>query len=147
MKITEALLAEHVVFHNLFDYVERAAPRLRTLGEIRTLAGLLNAMQESHGQIEDELVMEPLAHCLDNLGQNEAIHAEHQHIEEVLAQVRSSRDLKQAKKLLHTAVVVSRQHFDREERVIFPLAEKWLKPKTLQTLGSEWVAKRKQVVG
>ena len=147
MKITEALLAEHVVFHNLFDYVERATPKLRTLGEVRALAGLIGAMQEAHGQIEDELVMEPLAHCLDHLGQNEAIHAEHQHIETVLAQVRSCRELGKAKKLLHGAVVVSRQHFDREERVIFPLAEKWLKPKTLQTLGTEWVAKRKQVLG
>lgn len=147
MKITDALLAEHVVFHNLFDYVERVTPKLRTLGEVRALAGLIGAMQESHGQIEDELVMEPLGHCLDNLGQNEAIHAEHQHIETVLAQVSSCRELRKAKKLLHNAVVVSRQHFDREERVIFPLAEKWLKAKTLQTLGTEWVARRKQVLG
>mgnify|MGYP003349324693 CR=1 FL=1 len=63
MKITEALLAEHVVFHNLFDYVERATPKLRTLAEVRVLADLLDAMLESHGQIEDKLVMEPLDHC------------------------------------------------------------------------------------
>lgn len=147
MKITEALLAEHVVFHNLFDYVERATPKLRTLAEIRALAGMLDAMLTAHGQIEDKLVMEPLEHCLDQLGQNHAIHAEHEHIETMLAQVRSCRDVKQAKKLLVIAVVVARQHFDREERVIFPLAEKWLKAKTLQTLGTEWVAKRKQVQG
>ena len=144
MKITDALLAEHVVFHNLFDYVERTTPKLKTLGEVRALAGVLDAMQEAHGTVEDELVMEPLAHCLDQLGQNEAIHAEHEHIEAMLAQVRLCRDLKKAKKLLHGAVVISRQHFDREERVIFPLAEKWLKPKTLQTLGTEWIVKRKQ---
>ncbi|MEN9573839.1 MAG: hypothetical protein RL514_1694 [Verrucomicrobiota bacterium] len=147
MKITDALLAEHVVFHNLFDYVERTAPKLRTLGEVRALAGLVGAMQAAHGQVEDELVMEPLAHCLDNLGQNEAIHAEHEHVETLLAQLRTCRELAKAKKLLHNVVVFSRQHFDREERVIFPLAEKWLKPKTLQTLGTEWVTKRKQVLG
>lgn len=147
MKITEALLAEHVVFHNLFDYVERATPKLRALAEVRTLAGLLDAMLEAHGQVEDKLVMEPLDHCLDQIGQNEVIHAEHEHIETLLKQVRSCRDLKQAKKLLVIAAVVCRQHFDREERIIFPLAEKWLKAKTLQTLGSEWVAMRKQVLG
>lgn len=147
MKITEALLAEHVVFHNLFDYVERATPKLRTLAEVRALAGLLDAMLEAHGQIEDKLVMEPLEHCLDHLGQNEVIEAEHKHIEAVLAQVSACRDLKKAKKLMVSAVLISRQHFDREERVIFPLAEKWLKSKTLQTLGIEWVAKRKQVLG
>jgi hemerythrin-like domain-containing protein len=147
MKITEALLAEHVVFHNLFDYVQRATPKLKTLGEVRALAGMLDAMLAAHGQIEDKLVMEPLEQHLDQLGQNEAIHAEHEHIEAVLAQVLSCRNLKQAKRLLTIAVVVSRQHFDREERVIFPLAEKWLKSKTLQTLGTEWIAKRKQVLG
>ena len=146
MKITEALLAEHVVFHNLFDYLERTTPRLRTLAEVRALAGLLDAMLHAHGQVEDKLVMEPLDHCLDQFGQNEVIHAEHDHIETVLAQVRSCRDLKQAKKLLLTGVVVSRQHFDREERVIFPLAEKWLKSKTLTELARTWVAQRKQVV-
>lgn len=147
MKITEALLAEHVVFHNLFDYVERTTPKLRTVGEIRTLAGLLDAMLEAHGQIEDKLVMDPLHHCLDQLGQNESIYAEHEHIETALAQVRSCRNLQQAKNLLISAVISSRQHFDREERIIFPLAEKWLKSKTLQTLGTEWVAMRKQVMG
>lgn len=147
MKITDALLAEHVVFHNLFDYVERVTPKLRTLAEVRALASLIGAMQEAHGKIEDELVMEPLAHCLDHLGQNESIHAEHEHIEAMLAQVCSCRDLRKAKKLLHGAVIVSRQHFDREERVIFPLAEKWLRAKTLQTLGTEWVMRRKQVLG
>ncbi len=143
MKITDALLAEHVVFHNLFDYVERATPKLRTLGEVRALASLIGAMQEAHGQVEDDLVMEPLSHCLDQFGQNESIHAEHEHIDALLDQVRSCRELTKAKKLLHNVVVFSRQHFDREERVIFPLAEKWLKPATLQTLGTAWLAKRK----
>jgi len=83
MKITEALLAEHVVFHNLFDYLERTTPRLRTLAEVRALAGLLDAMLHAHGQVEDKLVMEPLDHCLDQFGQNEVIHAEHDHIETV----------------------------------------------------------------
>jgi len=31
MKITEILMAEHAVFHNLFDHVETVAPRLKTL--------------------------------------------------------------------------------------------------------------------
>ncbi|MFT5490368.1 MAG: hypothetical protein ACI8V5_000715, partial [Limisphaerales bacterium] len=32
MKITEALLAEHVVFHNLFDHLEKALPKAETVG-------------------------------------------------------------------------------------------------------------------
>ena len=38
MKITEALLAEHVVFHNIFDYIERILPDVKTLAEVKSLA-------------------------------------------------------------------------------------------------------------
>ena len=37
-------LAEHVVFHNLFDHVERAVPGLKTLAEVHSLATLLDAL-------------------------------------------------------------------------------------------------------
>ena len=38
MKITEALLAEHIVFHNIFDYIERVLPDVKTLAEVKSLA-------------------------------------------------------------------------------------------------------------
>ena len=41
MTIIEALIAEHVVFHNLFDHVERVVPGLKTLAGVQTLAGAL----------------------------------------------------------------------------------------------------------
>ena len=44
MKITDALFAEHLVFHNLFDHVESAAPRLKTLAEIKCLAATIEKM-------------------------------------------------------------------------------------------------------
>ena len=71
MKITEALLAEHVVFHNLFDHIERTLPRLKTLPEIRSLARLLEALLESHARAEDHLIIEPLEHCFEQLGQRD----------------------------------------------------------------------------
>ena len=49
---------------------------------------------------------------------------------------------KMARKALLTAVLASRRHFDKEERVIFPLAEKVLKAKTLTDLGETWIARR-----
>ena len=57
MKITDALLAEHVVFHALFDHIERATPQLKTLGEVRALAELLEGMLVQHSKSEDELLM------------------------------------------------------------------------------------------
>jgi hemerythrin-like domain-containing protein len=147
IKITEALLAEHVVFHNLFDTVERALPDMRTLREAHALATVLSAMLEAHSKVEDELIIEPLDHCFEQLGQHDTFHQEHEEIDASLDQCLKCRNLRKAREFLRSAVVGSRQHFDKEERLIFPMAEKLLKAKTLATLGDRWKEERKAIVG
>jgi hypothetical protein len=71
MKITDALLAEHVVFHALFDHIERSATRLKTLGEVRTLADLLESMLVQHSKAEDELLMKYLDDSIEQMGHHE----------------------------------------------------------------------------
>ena len=66
----------------------------------------------------------------------------HRHIEEALARVHKARTLKDAKEILLGAIAASREHFDKEERIVFPLAERVLKAKTLSDLGREWLQKR-----
>jgi hemerythrin-like domain-containing protein len=39
-------------------------------------------------------------------------------------------------------VTASRNHFDKEERIVFPLAERILKIRTLTELGSQWLKQR-----
>ncbi len=147
MKITEALLAEHFVFHNIFDYLERRVPATEHLCEVKAHADMLEAMLEAHSKMEDELVIEPLSHCLDNLGQAENFEAEHEEIDKSLASIRETTELADAQRKLINAVRWSRKHFDKEERIVFPLAEKWLKEKTLQDLGDSWMKERKHVLG
>lgn len=142
MKITDALLAEHTVFHQLFDYLETAIPRCRTLAEIRNQARLLESLLEDHSKAEEELLMGPLDHCLEQIGQRELFHKEHEEIDAGLRRAIATRDLKLARKALLTAVLASRRHFDKEERAIFPLAEKVLKAKTLNDLGETWISRR-----
>lgn len=142
MKITEALLAEHQVFHSLFDHVERALPRLKTLAEIKVLAALIEASLKAHSDAEDELLFAPLEHCIEQLGQADTFHKEHEEIDRSLGQVRRAREVAQARKLLLTAVLASRRHFNKEERIVFPLAEKSLSPRTLQNLGAAWARRR-----
>lgn len=142
MKITEVLMAEHAVFHNFFDQIEGVVPRIRTLAEVKLLAVVMDKLTEPHSKTEDELFIKPLEHCFDQLGQGETFHHEHEMIDEMLAKVRKSRDLKLAKKLLLSAIAASRKHFDKEERIVFPLAERVLKAKTLSDLGAEWFLKR-----
>jgi len=143
MKITEALLAEHVVFHNLFDHIEATLPKLKTLAEVHALASLLDALVQAHSQVEDELLIAPLEHCFAQIGQQETFHDEHDEVDEQLKAALASRSLKTARRLLQIAVVASRNHFDKEERLVFPMAEKALKSRTLTTLGDTWMRQRK----
>jgi hemerythrin-like domain-containing protein len=142
MKITQVLMAEHAVFHNLFDHIESVAPRLKTLGEVKLLATLVDKVMAPHSKTEDDLFIEPLEHCFDQIGQNETFHDEHRLIEEMLASVNKARTLQDAKKILLKAIAATRKHFDKEERIVFPMAERVLKAKTLSDLGAEWLRKR-----
>ena len=144
MKITEALQAEHFVFHNLFDYLEKTVPNLQNLVEIKALANLLESVHEAHSHVEDELILEPLTHCLDNIAQAENFEAEHKEIDESLSGVQTAKTVEEARHLLLRTVHWCRKHFDREERIIFPLAEEWLKDKNLTDLGEAWKKQRRE---
>ena len=146
MKITDALRAEHVVFHNLFDYLERTAPKLKTAAEIRSLARLLECLLEAHSRTEEELVVAPLDHCFEQIGQRETFHQEHKEIDASLTLAQTVRTAKQARAHLMSAVVSSRQHFDKEERIVFPLAEQLLTAKTLAGLWQTWMEQRNRAI-
>jgi hemerythrin-like domain-containing protein len=142
MKITDVLRAEHAVFHNLFDHMEAVLPRTRSLAEVKGLATIMEKLTGPHSRTEDELFIDPLEHCFDQIGQKETFHHEHELIEALLAKVHHARDVKSARRLLLGAVVASRKHFDKEERIVFPMAERILRPKTLSELGEKWLRRR-----
>ena len=146
MKITEALFAEHLVFHNMFDHIEATVPGLKTLAEVKSLAALMESVLKAHSDSEDELFIEPLEHCFEQIGQRDAFLEEHQEIDVSLRTLRQAKQLKQAQQLLLAAVAYSRKHFDKEERVVFPMAERVLNGKTLQALGQTWMEQRVRVV-
>ena len=142
MKITDVLRAEHAVFHNLFDHIEATVPKVKTLAEVKGLAAVVDKVHAPHSKLEDDLFIEPLEPYFDQMGQQETFHAEHEHIEATLAKVQKTRTLKDAKKILLNAIAAARRHFDKEERIVFPLAERILKAKTLSDLGDQWLHRR-----
>jgi hemerythrin-like domain-containing protein len=145
MKITEALLAEHLVFHSMFDFIEAMAPSLKTLAEVKSLAALMESLLKAHSDTEDELFIGPLEHCFEQIGQRDAFLEEHQEIDVSLKSLQQTKQFKQARQLLLAAVSYSRKHFDKEERIVFPLAERVLKNKTLTALGQTWMEQRTRV--
>ena len=142
MKITEALFAEHLVFHSMFDQIEARAPELGTLAEVKALAALMEAMLKAHSDTEDELFLGPLEHCFEQLGQRDSFLEEHQEMNDSLKLVQNAARIKEAQRLLLAAVAHSRRHFEREERIVFPLAERVLKSATLSELGQNWMDQR-----
>jgi hemerythrin-like domain-containing protein len=142
MKITDVLRAEHAVFHNLFDHIEAIAPQLKTLAEVKSLALVVEKLHGPHSKAEDDLFIDPLESYFDQMGQKETFHAEHEHIEATLVKVLTIKTLKDAKKTLLNAIAASRKHFDKEERIVFPMAERVLKAKTLNDLGEAWLKRR-----
>lgn len=142
MKITDVLRMEHAVFHNLFDHIEAVVPQLKTQAEVKLLAALVDKVMAPHTKTEDDLFIEPLEHCFDQIGQNETFHAEHRQIEESLDNVQKAKTLKDGRRILLAAMDASRKHFDKEERIVFPLAERVLKAKSLNELGQQWLARR-----
>jgi hemerythrin-like domain-containing protein len=147
MKITDILLAEHIVFHHVFDHIERALPKLKTVGEVKALADLLESLLHGHSQSEDDLVLAPLEHCLEQIGQRDSFEYEHREIDASLLRVRNATQMAEARRLLQHAVTYSRKHFDREERIVFPLAEKVMKAETLAALGANWLQQREGKAG
>ena len=142
MKITDALLAEHLVFHSFFDHIEKVAPRLKTLSEIKLLAAALESLLKAHSDTEDALFIGPLEHCFEEIGQRDAFLAEHQEMDGTLRRIRTVRQVSQARKLLLAAVDYSREHFSKEEHFVFPMAERVLNNKTLTSLGQRWIDQR-----
>jgi hemerythrin-like domain-containing protein len=142
MKITDALLAEHVVFHALFDHIERVAPRMKTVGEVRALADLLECMLVQHSKSEDELLMNFLEDSIEQMGHRDTFHEEHELIEKHLGAVRAAKSIGAARKMLVDAVTGARKHFDKEERLVFPLAERVISYHNMMKLGRDWLARK-----
>jgi hemerythrin-like domain-containing protein len=135
VNITEVLTTEHAVFLTVFDQIERALPKLKRLEEAKMLAGLVEALLQDHGDAETNLAFVALDHALDQKGQLNRLHQDHDEIDDRLRRVKTVTKLPDARRLLKAALLASRQHFRREERTIFPLIEKMLQKETLAGLG------------
>lgn len=138
MKLTDALRAEHVVFHTLFDGLQAQAPSLNNLEQIRTTASLLASVLSKHGIAEDELLNPLIDPYLEELGQEDNFHHEHHAIDDNLMKIVVMDSVEDARRLLRETVQLAREHFDKEERIIFPLAEKYISEESLLALGKQW---------
>ncbi len=146
MKITETLMAEHRIFLKVFDQIERLLPRMRTVAEVQRMATLVEGLLLDHGATETDLTYPALDHMLQDRGRLERLHQEHQEIDAGLREVQAAPTLGEARRRLEAALLMSRRHFQFEERFVFPLFEELLQPGTLAGLGADWLARIEQAV-
>lgn len=142
MKITDAFIAEHAVIYAQLDYLEHAIPAAKTLGELKVMAGLLEAALKPHAEAEDELLFNGLEPGLDQMGKLEKVQHEHGAICDGLTYVKHARTKKDAQRRLLAVVHLTRKEFDLEDRVIFKMAEELLHEPTLLKLGKAWAKQR-----
>jgi len=139
MTITDALRGEHAVFYLMFDRVlGRGAPTedLEVAATSRALHGTILA----HAGAEDELLFQALDPYFPGAGPLSCMREEHEEIERAFAAAAQGGPA--ARPALARAVELARDHFLKEEEVLFSLAEQHLDSRRLTELGTEWAARR-----
>ncbi len=139
--ITEALLGEHGVIYPQLAHLEQVA--FDSPAGVRVQAALLAAGLATHAQTEDDLLFVPLEeHLGPNGGPLAVMRMEHEQVEGTLAELQQIDDVGEAKALAARLASIAREHFAKEEQVLFPMAQQVLGEDRLHQLGEEWVRRR-----
>ena len=147
MKITDALLGEHAVFYAQFDHLESAVPAADAADQVKAQGAMLAAALASHAQLEEELLFARLEPLIGHMGPLTVMREEHEEIERSLESLPGAEDLGQAKSQLLGVIAAAREHFAKEEQVLFGMASQTLSPEILVSLGAQWAERRAVAVG
>lgn len=146
MKITEALLGEHGAFYAQFDHLERVLDTA-SLGEVKAMGLLLESGLKDHANLEDDVLFEAVEAKLGpGAGPTGPMRDEHDEIRETLGRLPVVSDEDEARDLVLYAIHTARDHFRKEEQMLFPLAEQELDLDTLNELGERWAEVRRVMV-
>ena len=146
MNITDALLGEHAVFYALFTHLEQSLPAADSLILVNSQAAMLASGLASHANLEEDLLFKTLERQMGPGGPLAVMRMEHEEIEQSLERLSGVKELDQARELLSYVVSTAREHFAKEENILFPLASQTLSPETLSILGDQWAAIRATVL-
>jgi hemerythrin-like domain-containing protein len=140
IKITDALVGEHGPLYAQLDRLEAAAGG--SVDAIRSCALLLAAGLVSHAQLEDTLLFAALEQRTGRDSLLEGMYEDHEQVDAFLAELARVEDPEQARMLVARLVGLARNHFSKEEKAVFPLAEQTLGESELVRLGEEWEYRR-----
>ncbi len=142
MKITDAFLGEHGVLYALFNHLEQTVPIAESLSLVKSQGAMLAAALASHAQLEEELLFSTLEPIIGSTGPLAVMRMEHEQVEQAVESLPAVQELEEAQTLILQLITVARNHFAKEEQILFPLAAQSLSAETLTELGERWAAAR-----
>ncbi len=142
MKITDAFLGEHGVFYAQFDQLEQALKSNESLDQIKSSVAILAAGLGSHAHLEEELLFKALDNTPAGAGPIPIMRHEHDVIDRALIGIQQMEDQDQAHKLIKSTLELTRQHFAKEEKILFPMAAQMLQEASLVQFGVLWGKRR-----
>lgn len=142
MKITDGLLGEHALFYQLFEALEDVMSSASTPEEIHRAFEPVGRGILSHAAIENDILFTAIARGGSENGITAAMRAEHREIETLSSAVSRARSLDEARRAAQQLIDLLRDHFQREEQILFPLCETALEPSQLEALGDRYKSER-----
>jgi iron-sulfur cluster repair protein YtfE (RIC family) len=141
MKITDALYGEHGTLYALLAHCQSSAPQWE-LADLLLAGRAVEAALLTHAEVEDELLFRAVETKLPPGGPTDVMRAEHDEIDATLEALRATADEAAARRAVLQVVALARDHFAKEEQVLFPIAEEILPHEELERLGAEWARRR-----
>ncbi len=146
MKLTDALLGEHGVFYALFDQIEAVTATATSVVQIQQATVALSAVVLSHANLEEELLFPALETHLGTTGPLAVMRTEHDDIKHALRQIEEAQDFDDGANCVARALSILRDHFQKEEEVLFSIARQTLDEETQIRLGKAWAEARRVTI-
>jgi hemerythrin-like domain-containing protein len=142
MNILDGLMGEHAAMLTLFEHLEQNAAHM-DLQRLHETGALLERVVMVHSVAEDRFLFDAVPAAEGGL--NDALlamRAEHKQLAREFDQLRATASKAAARGCLQRVFESVREHFEVEERALFPLAARRISREKLEELGSAWKRRR-----
>jgi hemerythrin-like domain-containing protein len=146
MKLTDALLGEHAVIYELFDYLRDTLLKGDDLRDLHGAVAVVERLLVSHARVEEDLLFSRLDPHFEQGGPLAMMRAEHRALDDLLETAKSETDIAALKSTIGELLDLAHDHFRKEEVVLFPMARQCLDEASLTELGDNWAASRNVTV-
>lgn len=148
MNLIDALLAEHGLIYVLFDQIEEIAGAdggsASPSGD--AAAAMVSRAVIVHAELEDELLFTALEARMGPAGPLAVMRSEHDEIHRRLEGGADGEAAAGALQRVLNMIPLAREHFAKEEQVLFQMARQALSADELDQLSVRWASERKVAI-